>query len=484
MWSMMSKKRQFIKRDLCILAGALLLFAGLVVGCGRAAEKAGKVAESAGTSESLEEEQDMEGQRREEALPEEGPAEELGAIAQDGIGESGNAYAYSGKAPEGKGEDGESIAAEEAEKSGRTEKEEEKIKEEEMEHQIDKKLKEMTLDEKVAQLFVIFPEALVGGGSRVTAAGEMTRKALDETPVGGIVYVSQNLQSKEQVQKMLGNLQNYSMDRIGLPLLLCADEEGGTVTRVAKNGAFGVDNVGDMCDMGADGDVERAYAAGEYMGEYLSELGLNVDFAPVADVLSNPENQVVKKRSFGSEPEVVSDMAVAVAKGLESQNVISTYKHFPGHGATAGDTHEGYAYTDKTLDELKACELIPFQEGIDNGIPMIMIGHISLPNVTGDNTPASLSKTVITDLLREEMGYDGVVITDALNMGAIVQEYSSSQACVKAIQAGADILLMPEDFHAAYQGVIAAVKDGTLSEARIDESAARILRMKMTISKG
>lgn len=354
-------------------------------------------------------------------------------------------------------------------------------REEEIEYLINKKITEMTLEEKVAQLFVISPETLVGGVSQVTAAGEMTQKALDEMPIGGIVYLSQNLQSKEQVQKMAENLQSYSMNRIDLPLLLCADEEGGTVTRVAQNESFGVDNVGDMCDMGVDGDYEKAYAVGEYIGEYLSELGLNVDFAPVADVLSNPENQVVKKRSFGSQPELVSDMASAFAKGLESKGVISTYKHFPGHGATAGDTHEGYAYTDKTLEELKACELIPFQEGIDNGIPMIMVGHISLPNVIGDNTPASLSKTVITGLLREEMGYDGVVITDALNMGAVEQKYSSSQACVKAIQAGVDILLMPADFHAAYQGVISAVQDRTLSEERIDESVARILRMKMKI---
>lgn len=467
---MMNKKRQFANRNLLILAGMLLLLAGLSASFGGGMETAGRAAEekseSAETSEESAKEEDMEKRQTEEAQSEDGTVEEWAAIARDE-----DAHAGKKENPEMENKEGNDVTADEA-SNGR---------EEEIEYLINKKIAEMTLEEKVAQLFVIFPEALVGGVSQVTAAGEMTQKSLDEMPVGGIVYVSQNLQSKEQVQKMAENLQSYSMNRIGLPLLLCVDEEGGTVTRVAKNAAFGVDNVGDMCDMGAAGDYEKAYAAGEYMGEYLSELGMNVDFAPVADVLSNPENQVVKKRSFGSQPEVVSDMAAALAKGLESKGVISTYKHFPGHGATEGDTHEGYAYTDKTLDELKACELIPFQEGIDNGIPMIMVGHISLPNVIGDNTPASLSKTVITDLLREEMEYDGVVITDALNMGAVVQKYSSSQACVKAIQAGVDILLMPADFHAAYQGVISAVEDRSLSEERIDESVARILRMKMKI---
>lgn len=466
---MMNKKRQLVNRDLRILAGAFLLLAGLSAGCGGGMETAGRVAEEKSESTEISEEstkeEDMEEQQTEEES-ENRTAEEWAAIAQDEGVRAGKK-----ENPETENGEGSDVMVDKA-GNGR---------EEEIEYLINKKITEMTLEEKVAQLFVIFPEALVEGVSQVTAAGEMTQKALDEMPIGGIVYVSQNLQSKEQVQKMAENLQSYSMNRIGLPLLLCADEEGGTVTRVAKNVAFGVDNVGDMCDIGVAGDYEKAYAAGEYIGEYLSELGLNVDFAPVADVLSNPENQVVKKRSFGSQPKLVSDMASALAKGLESKGVISTYKHFPGHGATAGDTHEGYAYTDKTLDELKDCELIPFQEGIDNGIPMIMVGHISLPNVIGDNTPASLSKTVITDLLREEMGYDGVVITDALNMGAVVQKYSSSQACVKAIQAGVDILLMPADFHAAYQGVISAVEDKTLSEERIDESVARILRMKMKI---
>ena len=173
--------------------------------------------------------------------------------------------------------------------------------------------------------------------------------------------------------------------------------------------------------MGSTGDSALAYETGVTLGTYLRDLGFNVDFAPDADVLSNPENEVVRYRSFGSDPALVAEMAAAELKGLKEQGVLGCYKHFPGHGATAGDTHAGYAYTDKTLEELMSCELIPFQRGVEEGVSMIMAGHISLPSVVGDDTPASLSSTMITEVLRGQMGYDGIVITDAMNMGAISQ---------------------------------------------------------------
>lgn len=342
-------------------------------------------------------------------------------------------------------------------------------------------LSTMTLEEKVAQLFIVTPEALIDGVDHVTAAGDMTKEAINDIPVGGFIYLSDNLKSVEQVQSMLSNVQTYSMERIGLPALLCVDEEGGTVARIAGNNSFGVDNVGDMAQIGATNDADNAYSAGNYIGAYLSDLGFNVDFAPVADVLSNPDNQVVKKRSFGSDTDNVSQMALAFSNGLMSQGIAATYKHFPGHGATLGDTHEGYAYTDKTLDELMECELLPFQEGIDNGIEIIMAGHISLPNVLGDHTPASMSREILTDLLRNEMGYDGIIITDALNMGAITQQYSSAEAAITAINAGADLILMPEDFGSAYQGVLDAAANDEIPLERIDESLVRILRLKLKL---
>ena len=338
----------------------------------------------------------------------------------------------------------------------------------------------MSLEDKVAQLFLVKPEAIVDIGA-ATAAGESTKQAIDKTPVGGFVYFSDNLQSEQQVQEMLSNVQKYSKDRTGLPAFLSVDEEGGTVARIAGSGRFDVPNVGNMADIGASGDVQQARQAGETIGTYLSELGFNLDFAPDADVLTNPENTVVKKRSFGSDPQVVSDMSLAVAQGLAQHQIHSVYKHFPGHGATEGDTHKGYAYTNKTLDELKQSELVPFAHAIENGAEFIMAAHISVPNITNDDTPTSLSKTMITDVLREQMGYDGIVVTDAMNMGAVTEQYTSAQAAVKALQAGADIILMPENFQEAYQGVLDAVKSGELTEQQIDTAVTRIVKVKVNM---
>ena len=347
-----------------------------------------------------------------------------------------------------------------------------------VQQQIDGYLEEMTLEEKVAQLFIIQPEAILDVGTAV-AAGDATREAIDKYPVGGFIYFGENLQSKEQTQEMLRNVQAYSTERTGFPAFLSVDEEGGTVARVAGTGNFDVPDIGDMADIGAAGDVDAAKQVGEDIGSYLAELGFNLDFAPVADVLSNPENTVVRKRSFGSDPQLVSDMAIAVSDGLEEKGLLSAYKHFPGHGATSADTHKGYAYTDKTLEELEACELIPFQRCIAADAKLIMAAHISAPKVTGDDTPTSLSKTMVTDILRGKMGYTGLVVTDAMNMGAITEEYTSGEAAVKAVQAGVDIVLMPENFQEAYQGVLDAVADGTLTEERIDESVTRILTVKL-----
>ena len=349
------------------------------------------------------------------------------------------------------------------------------------EAEIETILAQMTLAEKAAQLFVVTPEAIMGVDC-VTKAGELSESAIDTWPVGGLIFFADNLVSVEQTQEMLAGFQSYSLDRIGLPLFLCVDEEGGSVARVANNAAFGAVNVGNMSAIGATGDTERAYLAGAAIGTYLKDLGFNLDFAPVADVWSNPSNTVVKYRAFGSDPELVADMAAALLGGLEDAGVYGTYKHFPGHGNTTADTHDGYAYSEKTLAELMACEFLPFVKGIEEGVSFIMAAHIALPNVTGDDTPASMSP-VILGLLRGALGYDGIIITDALNMGAITEDYTSAEAAVTALQAGADLLLMPEDFAEAYSGVLQAVADGSLTEERIDESLRRILRVKLEMGK-
>lgn len=354
-------------------------------------------------------------------------------------------------------------------------------KDEDIDSQIDKYLEEMTIEEKVAQLFIILPEAATNADV-VTAAGEMTKEAIQNIPVGGFVYLAQNLQYPDQVKDMLKTVQEYSMERIGLPLFTCVDEEGGSVARINGNVNFNVPSIGNMSEIGNSGDVDEAYRVGQEMGKYLSDLGFNVDFAPVADVLSNPSNEVVRERSFGSDPDLVAEMSAAVLKGLEENGVFGTLKHYPGHGATEGDTHAGYAYTSNTLDNLLTCELIPFERGIQEGASFIMAGHISLPNVTGGDTPASLSYKMLAEILRDQMDYDGIIITDAMNMGAITQSYSSADAAVKSIQAGADIILMPEDFNSAYQGVLNAVHNQVIAEDRIDGSVSRILKVKLSMS--
>jgi beta-N-acetylhexosaminidase len=223
---------------------------------------------------------------------------------------------------------------------------------------------------------------------------------------------------------MLTNMQAIATERTGLPAFLCVDEEGGTVARVAGNSAFGVTNVGSMSDIGATGDSQNAYNAGVTIGSYLSKLGFNVDFAPVADVLTNSDSSI-GDRSFGSDANLVADMVSAELKGLTSQNVYGAVKHFPGHGAAADDTHDGAATVERTLEELTAQELVPFQRAADEDVAFVMVGHLSVPNVTGDDTPATLSSYLVTDLLRRQMGYDGIVITDAMNMSAITDSYTS-----------------------------------------------------------
>lgn len=344
--------------------------------------------------------------------------------------------------------------------------------------QIQAKIASMTLEEKVAQLFLITPEALTGFSS-VTAAGSATRDALSQYPVGGLIFFEGNLQSRQQVTEMLRKQQEYSQERVGLPLFLSVDEEGGQVTRIASALGSEVKAFPEIAEIGASGDPDQAFQLGDAIGEYLSDMGFNLDFAPVADVLTNPNNTVVKRRSYGSNPQTVSEMVKRNLEGLQNHQVFGCVKHFPGHGATEGDTHQGYAYTDKSWEELKSSDIIPFQESVDWGIRFVMVGHISLPQVTGDDTPVSLSLYVIGHLLREELGYDGIVLTDALNMKAVTDQYTSSQAAVEAILAGNDMILMPKDFHSAYQGVIDAVENGVISQERLEESLRRILELKM-----
>ena len=336
---------------------------------------------------------------------------------------------------------------------------------------------EMTLEEKVAGLFVVTPEGITGVDTAVQA-GDGTKTALEKYPVGGLVYFKKNIQSEEQIKKMIENSVSYNK----YPMFIAVDEEGGKVTRLADD--LKLDNIGPMAEIGSTGDSNNAYEAMKTVGTYLTSHGFNLNFAPVADVLTNEDNESIGDRSFSSDPSVVAGMVTSAMNGLEEVGVTACVKHFPGLGDASEDTHNGLAVIDKSLDELKQTELVPFISAIENGANMIMVGHMSLPQVVGDNTPATMSKEVISDLLRSELGFNGVVITDAMNMGAITEYYGADEAAIRAFKAGADMVLMPEDFKLAYEGVIEAVKDGTISEERINNSLKRVFRIKYADSVG
>lgn len=353
----------------------------------------------------------------------------------------------------------------------------EKSPEEILADRVQEKLDEMTLEQKVAQLFVVRPESLTGV-SQVIAAGDATKAALEKMPVGGVVYFADNLQDTDQTREMLSNTMKFGEEISGLPLFLCVDEEGGTVSRVGGNPGFGVDNVGDMCDVGATGDTDHAYEVAKHIGTYLQYLGFNVDFAPDSDIANNPDG-TMGLRSFGSTADVVAPMVAAQVRGFEDGGVLCSAKHFPGIGGALGDSHDGRIYSEKTLDEIRAEELVPFEAAMEENVPFIMVGHLSMPTITGDNDPASMSSEIVTDLLRDELGYEGIIITDSMAMGAATDSLPVERLGVEPLKAGVDMVLMPEDLEAAYQGVLDAVASGELTEERIDDSVRRVIRTKL-----
>ena len=336
---------------------------------------------------------------------------------------------------------------------------------------IDAGIEVMPLEDKVAGLFIVTPEALTGVGTAIRA-GEGTKQALSQYAVGGIVYFSKNIQNEDQLKEMLKNTDFYSKYE---KLFLAVDEEGGSVARVAGAG-IGT-KVDDAQKIGATGDTNNAYNAGITIGTTLNGLGFNLDFAPVADIASVADS-VMAKRAYGADAQTASPYVSAMLMGLQEQGVTGCLKHFPGNGATTQDAHTGIAVSNRTAEEFRTEEFAVFQAGIDAGAQMIMVSHMAAPALTGDNTSCSLSKIVVTDILREELGFNGVIITDALNMGAISEYNSSEDAAIMALKAGCDMLLMPEDFEAAYNGVLQAVRDGVISEERINDSLRRIYRIK------
>ena len=340
------------------------------------------------------------------------------------------------------------------------------------------RLDAMSLEQKVAQLFIVAPEALVEDVSQVTQAGEATHAGVTAHPVGGIVYFAQNLIDPDQTTAMLANVKSFFSEDGNVRPFLAVDEEGGSVVRVADNEAFGVQDVGNASELGAAGDTAAASQAAAALAAYLMPLGFNLDFAPVADVVDPTRSDTMGLRSFSPDPAVCADMVRAEVEAFNGAGMLCCAKHFPGIGAAAGDSHDDSITIEKTIDELQEADLVPFKAAIEAGVPMIMVGHLNLPNVISDGVPAPLSAVVVQDLLRDTLGYTGIVVTDSLSMGAIANYYTPAEAAVAALKAGCDIPLMPERFGEAYQGVLDAVAAGELTEERIDESVLRILTAK------
>lgn len=342
------------------------------------------------------------------------------------------------------------------------------VTEEEKPSLVDETLAGMTLHEKVCQMMFVTPEELTGEDG-VTVAGDATRQALENYPVGGIVYFAKNLESQDQVKEMIDNSQKYS----SIGLFVATDEEGGVVNRLMDT--VGTTYIGSMYYYKDDGD-ETAYENAYTIANDMSVLGFNLDFAPVADVWSNPDNTVIGERAYSDDYAQAAELVGNAVKGFNDGGVMCTLKHFPGHGDTAEDSHYSSAYVHRTKEEIMADEMQPFRSGIEAGAEFVMVGHLIVPDI--DEVPATLSYKIATGILRDELKFEGVAITDSFEMESIADNYSVDDAVVMSVKAGMDMILQPKDMASAVNSIEQAVADGELSEDRIDESVRRILTLK------
>ena len=352
---------------------------------------------------------------------------------------------------------------------------------------VEEQLSQMTLREKVGQMFYVRMETLDTTIHWNTYAdlqenpllevNQTMRDVNEHYPVGGLILYAWNIDNEAQLSTLMAQIRSLN----GQPLL-CIDEEGGRVARIANNPNFNVKKYESMSAIGATGNPNNAYECGNTIGTYLHRYGFDIDFAPVADVNTNPENVIIGPRAFSDDPAVAAPMVTHYLQGLKDAGVTGCIKHFPGHGDTKADTHFGYASTQKTWAEMMDCEMVTFKAGIQWGCQLIMTAHIGAPNVTGSDVPSTMSPIILQDKLRGELGYQNIIITDGMEMGSITQQYTSAEAAVGSIQAGVDIVLGPKNLAEAFDAVIDAVGNGTISEERINQSVRRILKLKMKLN--
>lgn len=346
-------------------------------------------------------------------------------------------------------------------------------REQTLEEQLDTYLAKMTIEEKIGQLFMI----AIRKDRNDLPLTEMS-KEIEETisnyHVGGIILFSENIESKEQTKQLITGLQSVSR----IPLFIGVDEEGGIVSRVGKNQAINELPFKEAYSIGQTGDTNLAYEEARRMGMLLNELGFNMDFAPVADIYNEPSNQVIGKRSFGTTSTEVIPMVLAFSKGLLSENIQPVVKHFPGHGNTIEDSHDGIAYVNKDLAALEGEELMPFKKAIEAGVGAIMKGHL-LVSAVDETTIVSLSDKWRIYMESHFDLSNTLVMTDAMDMGAAIENYGTGEAAYLSLMAGNDILLMPYDLEKAYEGILKAYEERRISKARIEASVRKILSKKV-----
>ena len=338
--------------------------------------------------------------------------------------------------------------------------------EEKLALKVDEKMKDMTLREKIGQMLIVSYS-----GTEYNA--ELDTLLKDVKP-GGFILFSDNISTYQNTTEYIKNVKSTA----SIPMIIGIDQEGGRVQRIKALADANVITIPSMLEVGRTNDEEISYKVGKILASEIASFGVNLDFAPVLDVFSNPNNTVIGDRAFGVDYQSVVKMSLPFAHGMQEENIIPVYKHFPGHGDTAADSHVELPVVNKTKEELYQNELIPFKNAIDDGAQAIMVAHIALPNVTGNYLPATLSKEVITDILRNELKFDGVVITDAINMGALANNYNLEEICEYSINAGADCLLMPKNPVETVNTIEKLINENRISEEKINEAVTRILKLK------
>ena len=324
---------------------------------------------------------------------------------------------------------------------------------------------EMDVAEKAGQL-IMADFRTNADGTGMTVLSEEAKGALREYYIGGVILFAENLDTKEQTQQLIYDLQAAAH----MPLFIGIDEEGGLVSRLNKS------NIEHEVFPPA-AEMEDVSWAGTSIGSSLGELGINVDFAPVADVNTNPDNPVIGTRAFSSDPQAAASKVAEFISAIQKMGVSACAKHFPGHGDTAMDSHLGETYVEHDLERMRSVEFVPFEQAITAGTDFIMAGHIKTPNATTDGLPATLSSEML-GILRNDLNFDGIIITDAMNMGAIVDAYGSGESAVMAVQAGVDMVLMPANLAEAAEALTEAIKKGDISEERVNEALWHILSLK------